>query len=402
MTKLQEPLEIGVWNTSRTLRFTTSKAVADWAKEQHQAWHSESEPSDAHLKSAWQSQTNTFATLSNSANDLEVQLKDSAADPTAIQNQFLAANRKTFDRIRQGSVITTDHPSFDSIKSLASKDPNAASLLLLACTSNGRPTLQNLLNSNAFPLDSLIRHALTLHRHDSESESLIADRNQVHRLMSDLQLEIEGARNANENWQGKFKKTNDAAIEAQTDRTGEWTGTLTSVTEQWTNALKAYDEKMALAAPTTYWRKRAITSMRTAIAFGISFAALIAFALYQFQTHAIPYLATVTKPGVPILSAVLPVIIPSFAAVWILRIVGRLLSENIQLMQDAKERETMVMTFLALMHDEVRGTTLVTDDDRLLILHSLFRPSALSATDDSPPVNWFDILSRKFGGSNQK
>lgn len=55
----------------------------------------------------------------------------------------------------------------------------------------------------------------------------------------------------------------------------------------------------------------------------------------------------------------------------------------------------MVKTFLALMRDDTAGKTLVKDDDRILILHSLFRPSSVSAVDDAPPVHWFDILTNK-------
>lgn len=99
----------------------------------------------------------------------------------------------------------------------------------------------------------------------------------------------------------------------------------------------------------------------------------------------------------PILTLV-PVAVLAFAGIWVLKMLSRLLSENLQMMRDARERETMVKTFLALMRDDKNGKSLVNDNDRILILHSLFRPSSIAATDDAPPVHWFDILTNKTGG----
>jgi hypothetical protein len=118
--------------------------------------------------------------------------------------------------------------------------------------------------------------------------------------------------------------------------------------------------------------------------------------LFAFFRIAVPYLAQITDKGASALTASLPVLLPTFAIIWILRILGRLLSESLQLIRDARECEVMVMTFLALMNDTTTGVPLVSEDDRLLILHSLFRPSSVTATDDSPPVHWFDILKRKY------
>jgi hypothetical protein len=91
----------------------------------------------------------------------------------------------------------------------------------------------------------------------------------------------------------------------------------------------------------------------------------------------------------------LPVLVPAFAGVWVLRILGRLLSENLAIAQDASERETMVKTFLSLMRDETTGKSVVTDEDRRIILNALFRQSAVTATDDTPPIHWLQAFKLK-------
>jgi hypothetical protein len=55
--------------------------------------------------------------------------------------------------------------------------------------------------------------------------------------------------------------------------------------------------------------------------------------------------------------------------VWVVRILVRLLLSNIHLLTDARERVTMVQTYLALLR---RGK--IKDDERMFILQTLFRP----------------------------
>jgi hypothetical protein len=93
----------------------------------------------------------------------------------------------------------------------------------------------------------------------------------------------------------------------------------------------------------------------------------------------------------------LPLLVPGFLIIWAMRIFSRLLSESISMMRDARERETMVKTFLAMLREQTTGQPGLTQDDRILILHSLFRPSNITASDDSPPVHWFDLLTKRLG-----
>jgi len=97
-----------------------------------------------------------------------------------------------------------------------------------------------------------------------------------------------------------------------------------------------------------------------------------------------------------VVAVVVPIAVFAFATIWILRILGRQLSRHLQLRDDANERRTMVMTFLALMNEQ-GAADLITERDRILILHALFRPSAATAPDDAPPAHWFDLLTSKMG-----
>ncbi|XQA79268.1 DUF6161 domain-containing protein [Xanthomonas sacchari] len=176
----------------------------------------------------------------------------------------------------------------------------------------------------------------------------------------------------------------------------EWEDQSKAHTDEWVALKKVYDTELGLRAPTTYWKDRAKKQLVTASIYGVVFAAVMALFSAVFIFEGVPYLHGINEK-VNVFVALAPLVIPAFAAVWILRILGRLLSESISLMRDASERTTLVMTFLALMKDDSTGQSVIKDEDRILILHALFRPSSGAVVDDAPPVHWFDLLSSRVG-----
>jgi hypothetical protein len=80
---------------------------------------------------------------------------------------------------------------------------------------------------------------------------------------------------------------------------------------------------------------------------------------------------------------------PALLAIWYLRIKGRDIIRHESLADDARERIAMTKTFLAL---EYKGVA--SDDQRLLVLHNLFRPSTV-AQDDTAPATIFDLLFKR-------
>ncbi|HEX9836523.1 MAG TPA: hypothetical protein VGB90_06685, partial [Alphaproteobacteria bacterium] len=92
----------------------------------------------------------------------------------------------------------------------------------------------------------------------------------------------------------------------------------------------------------------------------------------------------------PNIGALIVISAPAFLAIWLLRIISRQLHANIAEMHDARDRVVMAQTFLALLdHGKV------TPEDRVLILHSLFRPSTIGGADDSTPPHWFELLMER-------
>ena len=84
--------------------------------------------------------------------------------------------------------------------------------------------------------------------------------------------------------------------------------------------------------------------------------------------------------------------VPAFIALWGLRHVARLFVTNLERSSDAKMRETMTTTFLALSKE---GSVEVGAQERLMVLDALFRPPAAAGTDDGGFSGAWEILTRQ-------
>ena len=80
-----------------------------------------------------------------------------------------------------------------------------------------------------------------------------------------------------------------------------------------------------------------------------------------------------------------------------LRLISRTFVSNRQQMFDAKLRETMISTYLALIANPRNP---VGADERVLVLQAIFRPAGADDDSDTAPSNLFDLMRdvRRQGG----
>ncbi|MCD9026602.1 hypothetical protein LDO26_00030 [Luteimonas sp. BDR2-5] len=402
MGKLVPAIMVEPWKTARKLEFSSTEQLEAWANDEAAAWDMPV-GKNPQLKQIVEAQKSTFSGLAERARRLGQQLGADDQNSEAIQaarNDFHNSTNAHLESVRLGGVLTSDHRLYPDIRSLAEVDKDAAALLLAASLGKDSRVVSQLFPANLPTLKLVVRAGLT--RHAGLGDMKASLDSHIRSLATVKNRGDEAAKSVEDFFAQWIKKRDDDDEEQQNgkrERALEWADKLTAIDDEWKARIKVYDEQMALAAPTTYWSTRVTRSAISAAIYGAAFIGLVVAGMYFFITDAIPYLKEVVAPGASVITAILPVLVPTFVGIWFLRIISRQLSESLQLMKDAGERVVMVKTFLALMNDEIRGKALVTDDDRLLILHSLFRPSSVSATDDAPPVHWFDILSKKFGGS---
>jgi hypothetical protein len=154
-----------------------------------------------------------------------------------------------------------------------------------------------------------------------------------------------------------------------------------------------YRNELALLIPVTYWQKKYEDHKESGIIWGsIIVLGVAIFLIFSYvnanfiRDFILPRDDVNPAAGIAVLVAGL------FFVVWVLRLIARQIVTNVSLMHDAAERKTMTETFLALMDEHGH----VTEQDRVLILHALFRPSTTGQSEDAAPPHWFDMLMERY------
>lgn len=91
--------------------------------------------------------------------------------------------------------------------------------------------------------------------------------------------------------------------------------------------------------------------------------------------------------------------VPVLALAWFLRLMAKLLLQNVRLAQDADQRQAMISTYLALLADEKKP---ITEKERVLALAALFRPLDGTQDEIAPPTVLDLLREAAEGGSSKK
>lgn len=194
-------------------------------------------------------------------------------------------------------------------------------------------------------------------------------------LISDWQDQTETQTADLETHKNQFKtKFDDELATAQTDLE---------------NLTKTYDDKLALHAAVRYWgiqqKSHNNKAKNFAIVLGVTtvivLATIILFSIFGLD-----------KPfkEVAVSRFITAAAITTFG-IWIIKIVGNIFMSHLHLATDAQERRTMIHTYLALTR-KGQGPK---DEDRQLILQTLFRPSTTDMVkNDQGPSQLVDMINR--------
>ena len=185
------------------------------------------------------------------------------------------------------------------------------------------------------------------------------------------------------------EESSQALKKEQTD----WTNFSDAAQSEWEALRITFESQLRLESPVKYWRDQADTTSKAAkwslCAFSVIAIAIISV-LVVFGPGFLEYISASNSAG-PFATLAF-VSIPALTALWGLKHVARLFVTNIDRSADARLRETMTTTFLALTKD---GAATVDQNERLLILEALFRPPASASTDDGHWSGLSALLSRR-------
>jgi len=159
---------------------------------------------------------------------------------------------------------------------------------------------------------------------------------------------------------------------------------------------KVYSEFMKLKAPAQYWNQKHKDHTTNAKAYrkGLIWFSIISLILLALT--AVAFFSPATNIGLwatedtshTIILSTLFILISS-AAIWAVRIFVRLYLSEHHLSIDAAQRETMTMTYLAMIEENAADTT-----QRQTIIEALFRPTSDGLVKDDALPGW--LVSKYF------
>lgn len=158
-------------------------------------------------------------------------------------------------------------------------------------------------------------------------------------------------------------------------------------TSQLESITQTYDEKLALQSSVSYWglKKRShnrvmwVTGITSVVVGAATAAGFIAVA-HEFLQEPLER-TEIWRFGV--------LVAVSTFGVWLTRLFGKIFIANLHLRTDAQERETMILTYLAML----REGDVLKSDERELILQVVFRPSTTGYIKEEGPTGFGDMVA---------
>ncbi len=201
------------------------------------------------------------------------------------------------------------------------------------------------------------------------------------------------------NDQRELKEAATSSVEESTRKLkkeqSDWAAFSDTAQGEWEVLRSTFESQLRLESPVKYWRDQADTmskvAKRSLFAFSIIAIAIIGV-LVVFGPEFLEDVSASNNAG-PFTTLAF-VSIPALTALWGLKHVARLFVTNVERSADARLRETMTTTFLALTRE---GAATVDENERLLILEALFRPPAPAPSDDGHWGGLSALLSRRSG-----
>ena len=199
----------------------------------------------------------------------------------------------------------------------------------------------------------------------------------------ELISEIEGLRN----------KFNSLILEVEAQKTEQkesFETELKKAQEKLADIERTYDEKLALQSSVEYWDKKRVHHQFVMwwMAMVTAFCAAAITGIFVWVAYDLFEATTLSEVQLWKLGVMLAI---SSFGVWLVRLLSKIFISNLHLRTDADERVTMIKTYLALLR-EGSGPK---DDERQLILQTLFRPSSTGFIKEDGPTGFYEaILNR--------
>lgn len=400
--KFGDPVSGRHYLSDKRFAFEETARLKEWAVLEQEFWKTLAPPDKVvnslpnHIRSWIEQQKGTMRNIASWCSEYE---SFAIADTSDNQRQSnlnskLASISQAMSQLNDGRLLSRENPIAMRMAEIYKQSSRDAWIYRAIM----HPDADDLLNNRQIPFSFALQAAVTAGASENVLVNAPIEQKRLDEVFNSSEARLRSLDAAQRKAEETLEGMSRTVAGNEDSREKSFVELLQRVEKDWAAKLEVFNNQLALSAPTTYWNSKASQHLWRAIGFAIGFLFIVVGALIEFVREAGPKLELLTQQSTdrPIVAALAPIVVFAFAAVWVLRILGRQLSKNLALRDDAQERETMVKTFLALLNEKTERPT-VSEKDRILILHALFRPSSNAAPDDAPPAHWFDLLTSRLG-----
>lgn len=160
-----------------------------------------------------------------------------------------------------------------------------------------------------------------------------------------------------------------------------------------------YREQLTLQNSAKFWAETAKNKGHQWQFALIVFASMIIIPLFVFYFNAnavtdwVLKITSTSSNGFSV-SGLAVVSLPAILYGWLLKNVSRIFIQNMLIADDASHRRALAITYIGLAKNQKLA---VTDQDRVLILNALFRPTPSNSTDEGPPTGLLEFVRGRPG-----
>ena len=386
--QVQEIFPLSLELDTGTKLFPNIEAYKEWVKEQKEffSWVENSSKSNQQTQFVW----NEISKWIDSIETLATRYQSLKNHPDRLMTLVESITTTLSQQRSSGTFFTSESPEAIFAKNI-SKDRDIIT---------GTYVLANLMEIGTTPNQPKPQFAAFLafkYRVGDES-TLESSLNSFEQTRNDWQGLYEDARkdivqNAKEIREelDEFKEiisTTEAAIkEVQKQQEDHFSGFIDGSKANLEDITNTYDNKLALQASVQYWVDKRSFHQSMLWKIGVATLLLAILTGAGFVTAAFKLLDVSIKE-VELWRLGVMLAISTFG-IWMTRLGGKIFVSNLHLRTDSDERVTMIQTYLALLREGAGPK----DDERQLILQTLFRPSTTGIIKDDGPSAFHEQIS---------
>lgn len=397
-----ERIEVSLGKSGRTIVFESVEEIEIWVRKEEAAWSWLYNPPQTNLKNIICGKFNNFfpnvLLQINQAKDAKK--KAVAANQMPDLKTYYESIKSYFSQCYgQQLCPSSGTPLAKFIIQLRSESGDSVAAAAMAFSMRCNNLHYNLHDEFKGALIGFAFESGLQERKSSESQALEEMRlewEKKFQIFRDaLTAETETHKKLNADGGQLISKQDTAHKELLTKHETALNDLIAKAKKDWADLNKTYDDALAVRSPVNYWTKKAKTHFWLAWAYA-AVAAVVAGVSLAVLIPEVKSMMEIPK-GIPDPEKWHPeywrfavLIASALFCVWVVRILVRLLLSNIHLHTDARERVTMVQTYLALLR---RGK--IKDDERMFILQTLFRPTPTGIVkDDAVPLTVVEGITK--------